>query len=882
MVHLAEMTSASSASEAPAAREGVPSDPLSAMTPRYNLFFRWFSRRFFEHFQLDPKTVEQLRELESRGSVVFVMRYSSRLDYFLFNTLFQRVGLRLSSFANGLRFYYYRPVLQALRQAFLRPRARPRELKRSEEWEYARGITLAGGSFFLFLRTARLRSFWRGLRRRPRQDELDLLGEVVRTAWESPRPVYLVPLAVFWRKGPRNESRFLNLSYGSLTRPSDVAKVVSFLATYRDLSVKSGEPIDLRAFIDEHRAEGHVRVARKVRRSILTYLYREEKVVEGPTLRALHRVRDEVLEDSRVQGAIEERGRGKRSSPERARREAERIFREIAANMSSTLLWAISSAVTAIFRRMFVSIEVTGLDKVAECAKNHPIVLVPSHRSYFDFLIISWLFYKNFLVPPHIAARDNMAFGPFGFVFRRAGAFFLRRSFDDPLYKEVFRSYVGYLVREGLTQEFFIEGARSRTGKTMAPRLGMLAWDVEAFLASARRDLFLVPISITYERLVEESSMVDELQGGKKQNESTLGLVRARKYLRRRFGSVDVRFGEPISLARALGERRERFAHPEGTGEETQVELRHFVEELGLRLVERINWGAVANATSVAACVLLGSPYRGIFREELVRRMRQLVDLLGLQDVRFTAALQADREDFRESIAFLLRSDLVRSVADPRGEILYYEESKRRALDIYRNSICQFLATPSILARRLLRGGTRKELRDDLAGWYELLHQDYFAPRGELLAAHFEGFLDYFEGQGWIAREGEVLAATLDGVPHLAFLAEQTRGVIEAYHAVCTVALEEELMVDRKTLFRRARARFENMNLLGEAQRQEAANDVTFSNALDLLMRRGILEKRAAEKGRPGRKAEPLFARGERWEDLLPLRQRLAEALSAR
>jgi hypothetical protein len=106
--------------------------------------------------------------------------------------------------------------------------------------------------------------------------------------------------------------------------------------------------------------------------------------------------------------------------------------------------------------------------------------------------------------------------------------------------------------------------------------------------------------------------------------------------------------------------------------------------------------------------------------------------------------------------------------------------------------------------------------------------------------------------------------------------------VIEAYHAVCTVALEEELMVDRKTLFRRARARFENMNLLGEAQRQEAANDVTFSNALDLLMRRGILEKRAAEKGRPGRKAEPLFARGERWEDLLPLRQRLAEALSAR
>ena len=95
-----------------------------------------------------------------------------------------------------------------------------------------------------------------------------------------------------------------------------------------------------------------------------------------------------------------------------------------------------------LFRRLFQRIEARGLEKVAEHARKHPVVLVPSHRSYFDFLILSWLFYANYLVPPHIAARENMAFGPFGFLFRRAGAFFMRRSFDDPLYKEVFRAYV--------------------------------------------------------------------------------------------------------------------------------------------------------------------------------------------------------------------------------------------------------------------------------------------------------------------------------------------------------------------------------------------------------------------------------------------------------
>jgi glycerol-3-phosphate O-acyltransferase len=111
---------------------------------------------------------------------------------------------------------------------------------------------------------------------------------------------------------------------------------------------------------------------------------------------------------------------------------------------------------------------------VTEVARYDPVVLVPTHRSYFDFLIVSSLFYRRHMLPPHIAARENMAFGPFGFLWRRAGAFFLRRSFADPLYKEVFRTYVAYLIKEGFTQEFFIEGGRSRTGKTLPPRLGVL------------------------------------------------------------------------------------------------------------------------------------------------------------------------------------------------------------------------------------------------------------------------------------------------------------------------------------------------------------------------------------------------------------------------
>ncbi len=873
-------------------RLGLPpgADPLSAMATRFNLFFRGFQRRYFSHFGLDSETIDRLRELERAGSVIFVMRYSSRLDYFLFNTVLQRADLRLSAFANGIRFHYYRPVHEWLRIALRRKRAQPRALDRNDAREHVRALAPNGQSFFLFLRTERFRTWLRGRRNR-RQDELDLLEVAVRAVWDAEKPTFVVPLALFWRKGPRSQSRFLNLDYGALTRPSDLAKVTRFLATYRSLAIKTGEPIDLSRFIDEHREEGAAGIARKVRRSILIYLYREEKVVEGPTLRSVARVRDDVLTDPRVQAAIAERSRAPKSSGERAQIEAEKMFREIAARMNSTLLAAADLLCDVVFRRLFSSIEVEGLEEMADTAKQHPIVLVPNHRSYFDFLLASDLLYRNYMLPPHVGARDNMRFGPLGYLFRRCGAFFMRQSFEDPLYREVFRSYLGHLVREGLTQMFFIEGGRSRTGKSLPPRLGMLGWQVEAFIESSRRDFFFVPVAFGYERLVEESSMVDELEGAQKEKESTFALVRARKYLRSRFGTVHVRYDSPISLAAELGEDRERFsrAHIErceaGEAERLRIEKRAFVERLGRRIVERINGAMAANATSVAATVLMGVPHRGLLRTELVERMQQILELLRLQEVRLTPALAADEGSFEDSIAFLLRADLLQSVEDPRGEILHYAESRRRALDIYRNSITHFLATPSLLARSVLRGSTQKELEDDLPAWHEILYREFFVPGGEALVASRNRFLRHFETAGWARCEDDVWQATPSGEAVLACLAEQSRGVIEAYMACCSAlavlggGADENVDIDKRGLRKQAAQYFERSELLGEAARPEAANDATFSNVLDLLVERRILVE---NRGGGRRSSEARYARGEAWHALAELRERLAGALGSR
>lgn len=850
-------------------------DPLSAMTDRYNLFFRWFAKRYFAHIELDEATLAKLRGIEERGSVVYVMRYASRLDYFLFNTLFKRHGLRLSGFANGIRFWYYRPLVAAVRNWW---RGRAQADETSDDPEAAtrsrvRGLVDAGESLFLFLRTERLASWLAGREAAVEQGrrQRDLLTEMMDASWTEKRPVFLVPIALFWRKGPRAPRRVLNLAYGAPTRPGDFAKVSSFFLAYRQLAVKVGDPIDLEQLSETRRKDGKDALVRKVRRAILLFLYREERVVEGPTLPPRHRVQEAVLSDPAVRAAVSVRSEERRSSPESARADAEKIFDEIAANMNSSFLQILNFIMTGILRRMFAGVETLGIEKVAEYAKRDAVVLVPSHRSYFDFLILSWLFYANYLVPPHIAARDNMGFGPFGYIFRRAGAYFLRGNFDDPLYKEVFRAYVSYLVREGFTQEFFIEGGRSRTGKTLAPRLGMVSWNVEAFARSQRRDLYFVPVAITYERLVEESAMVEEMEGGEKKKESMLGLVRARKYLQRRFGSVFVNFGEPISLAHALEGRRELFLEE---GDETQkAAKRVLIERLGNELVERINWAMVANATSVAACALLGESRRGLFRSELTSRMRDVTDLLKLQDVRMTPALLADEPDFEESIQFLLRADLIQTSEDPRGEILFYEESRRRALDVYRNVLFHFLAGPSFLSRRLLRGGSVAELREDLAFWLDLFYAEFYVPKATIQNLQLDAFLDYFERIGALERTEGQLVATEKGRGYFHFFAEQTRSVIEAYYAAFTALLAAEEELTAKQLETLASEHFERATLLGEVRRREGMHAVTFRNALELLERRGVLKTRTPEKG------DRLYGPGPAHEELVGLRERLAGAL---
>src|SRR5256885_8248383 len=462
--------------------------------------------------------------------------------------------------------------------------------------------------------------------------------------------------------------------------------------------------------------------------------------------------------------------------------------------------------------------EVVGLENVIECVKEHPVVLVPCHRSHFDYLILTYIFHTNYLSPPHIAAGDNLSFWPMGPLFRGAGAFFIRRTFEDnELYKMVFRKYLTFLIREGYTQEFFIEGGRTRTGKILTPKLGMLSAILNAFVQGVRRDLCIVPICIHYGRSPGEEASKREVAGEEKERESLWALLRARSVLKRRYGTVYVSYADPISLNAALGPARERFAA--GLGDpEGEEEKRRFIQRLGFRLLRAVNDAAVAGATAVSATALLGAPRAACRTSDFLAAAHALSGLLYAQGARITASLERnDRSDFKESLHWLSLGGLVERLVDSGGVVLHVPASKRINLDFYKNNTIHFFLVPSLLTRALLAEVPLPAVLPYVAWWLDFYRWEFPLPERDKLRDDVTRWLDYYAEAGALAGDTVVGGHALIGAT--AGLLENFR---EAYLvAARTVAAQKEWPIAQTALVQRMRRQFATSLLLDEVRKPE-------------------------------------------------------------
>jgi glycerol-3-phosphate O-acyltransferase len=286
------------------------------------------------------------------------------------------------------------------------------------------------------------------------------------------------------------------------------------------------------------------------------------------------------------------------------RREAERIIAQMGHTQSLSVSRVTAWFMRKVFRRLYSGIHVdrAGIARLREAVARGAVAFVPTHRSYVDFLLISYVCFEYDIPLPHIAAgEDFLAVLFVNWIFRNAGAFFIRRSFkDDPLYWEIFSSYVQTLVLDRVPVEFFIEGTRSRAGKTMFPKLGMLGILIEPCVAGTMDDITIAPIAISYEKVLEAHLYSYELLGAPKPRETFANLLKARRVLQEDFGRINVTFGEFVSVAQF----KAQYAGPP----------RALVRALALHVVHRLHKALVVTPCSLFAAVVL------VYRRGIERR----------------------------------------------------------------------------------------------------------------------------------------------------------------------------------------------------------------------------------------------------------------------
>jgi glycerol-3-phosphate O-acyltransferase len=841
----------------------------------FSVLARWLFRRLFASVRIAPGSVDHVRSLAERGSVVYVMRQQSVVDYLLVTYVLMREGLPTPRFVNGVSPVWLRPARHLLGRAWRRLRRGVffgREIQAFEERNRCLRLVNARQPVLIFLRgrMPRLQRFM-GRRRALRSMHAgrDYLRDMVHQLWESGEEVSLVPLAVLRGRGMRRkESKIATLVYSVQEVPGEVRRLISLLWNLRDTSISVGVEVQLGDFTRQYQREGEERIVRRLTRALQIFLYREERLVWGPLLLPKRQVRQRILDDPEMTEAIRQLARERGQAEAQLRRQAARYFNEMAANFHGIYFSILEFLFNRIWPRLFHGLEFSGLGRVVECVKSQPVVLVPCHRSHFDYLILSYVFHLNYLSPPHIAAGINLSFWPLGPLFRGAGAYFIRRSFEnDDLYKHVFRKYLAFLIREGYTQEFFIEGGRSRTGKILTPKLGMLSAIVDAFAQGARRDLYFVPVSIHYGRVVEEEEYQRELGGAEKSPESLSALLRARRVLRRRHGTVYLTFAEPISLSESLGERKELFRQAE---DPTSLEdKRRFVRKLGFRILRAVNEASVAGATSMSVTVLLALPHRACRQADFVRKAQSLARYLRNRGVRFTSSLERNVEaDFRENLSFLEQGGLIRCLTTEEGEVIHVPSEKRLSLDFYKNNTIHFFLLPALLTEALSRGLRGERLKEDVVWWLDLFRWEFPLPERDDIARELEYLMRYLREEGaLLGPEDRKLREDHPFVSSVLRLLDNFR---EAYWVAAQVLQRlPEGGLPRKAVLDRMRKDYQTVLLLGEVSKPEGNSTVILGNALSRYAEIGCVRLR------PGKGKDPTVEPAGNLDDLSAISARI-------
>jgi glycerol-3-phosphate O-acyltransferase len=822
---------------------------------RPGLLLRFTFDPFFSKVTVNPRHQERLKEVASRGAVVYALKYRSHLDFLFFNRRFQKLGVPAPEVAFDMNLWMFQPISHLVQIIS----ATLNYFTRRRSWHNP----FQDGYFFRILQEKRASLMFLvdpvGFRHRflkPREDPIRHLLELQA---QLDFPIFLVPQMIIYSRDPSREARgLLDLFFGDRENPGKLRKLVLCLFKAKRAVVEVADPINLKEVIAAAPNELPLReLAQEVRRDLIARIDRKRRMITGPVIKSREEFLELTLTDPGLTHFMEHLAETENKKLSKVKKTAQDYFWEISADFNVFLVNIMDRLVRWLSHNLFdgVVFDTEGFEKVREAGQKGTLIFVPCHKSHLDYLILNYYIYEHNMHPPRVAAGKNLAFWPLGWIFRDSGAFFIRRRFHGAkLYAEVLFTYIKTLIKTGYNLEFFIEGGRSRTGKLVLPKMGLLNMILRAYKEGAAPDLWLVPTFIGYDQVLEEKAYLKELEGQKKETESVGQLVQARKFLKKRYGRAYIQFSDPISLNDYLAQ------NPEYNLEQAET-IRKLSLDLSFQVIQAINQVSVVTPFSLVCAALLTYPRKGVYRRELFRIIQVLDEYLSSRGV-----LQADSLDkltvaVQETLALCESRKLITPIEKEEGltdELglggYSIDETKRPLLEYYKNNILHFFIPASMASLSILAGQgfdfNREQVINEVNFLQDLFKYEFIYdgsdPEGQV-----DQTLSYFASRGVLVnldREGSRYTLSASGLKELAYFANLLYNYLESYWIVFrSIKYLQKKPRSEKEFLKRIYNIGNKLHKLGEVERSEALSEANFQNALRLFGEKGIVIKRIPE-----------------------------------
>ncbi len=788
-------------------------------------------------------TQAQLKILFEQGQVVFVGRAASFIEFLVVRRTLKKFGLPQPDFCNGINPYLWLPFGQATKIFFSRL-FRDSDAVGQEEVNQLLETVAQGRHGMIFLKVRR------GIVRDLDYHYSGFFGQVATSGDSRMAPTFLVPTSVFLTRRRKNTQRTLwDIFFRTYDVPGRFRTLVQLIASGSKGITLFSKEIDVRSETERARARntGEVALEKRFRWTLLFHLNNEDRAYRGPTKRSRERKVRRILKEQRLRLDLAKVAERQNRSFDSVLKEADKTLHEITSDTSERMVNFLRMFFDFVWARTLEGIDFKPSDynRMRELSKQGPVVFLPCHRSHVDYLVFAYMFEKQGMNYPRFAAGDNLSKWPLGMIFRRAGAFFVRRTFKgEAIFPIVFDAYIRYLLRDRHVVAFFMEGGRSRTGKLLHPKVGLLSMIMDAWLKDVVDDVPLVPVTIDYGRIFEGKAYLKEMGGQEKQKENLNALLRTRKFLRKKHGIIRMRFGEPIYLSEHL---KKAGLKKEEVGFRNKLPLLH---DLGFQVMNDVNRMVTITAANVLAGILMGNPHRGMTLDEIRTLFVMSVRYLTRRDVELAFPEKNLEIALDNAIQTFKQWETVVLVEVGGETVINIPPNKRAEMEYYKNNGLHFMLDLVLVAtaHKCIMHPSRSDIFHLCKDMYELLQLEFIMAPDYPSVDAIDGAIDSLIDMGALKQDGDELRRGDDENGRLAFevCGRLLVNFLESYFAVVEYlisALKSDSMSSKDAL-KNMLIRAELLYAVGTIQNRESINRVTFDQAMQRFNKKSWIQLR--------------------------------------